>query len=74
MPMNGLMKKFIYFYLVLSFLLMTTSTSFAYLDGGALTYVIQIVAGAVIAGGTAITLYWHKLKKKVKNTIKKKDI
>lgn len=66
------MKVFQYSYLIISLLLLSTTTSFAYLDGGALTYVIQIVAGAVIAGGTAVTLYWHKLKKKVRGTIKKK--
>jgi uncharacterized membrane protein len=67
------MKIFQYTYLIISILLLSTITSFAYLDGGALTYVIQIVAGGVIAGGTAITLYWHKLKKKVRGNIKKKN-
>lgn len=68
------MLAFRYSYLVISFLLFSTITSFAYLDGGALTYVIQIIAGGVIAGGTAITIFWHKLKKKVQRTMtKKKD-
>ena len=67
------MKIFQYTYLVVSILLLSTITSFAYLDGGALTYIIQIVAGGVIAGGTAITLYWHKLKKKVRSTVKRKN-
>jgi hypothetical protein len=66
------MKIFQYAYLTASILLLSTGTAFAYLDGGALTYIIQIVAGAVIAGGTAITLYWHKLKKKVRGSMKKK--
>jgi hypothetical protein len=66
------MKAFRITYLLISLVLFSTTTSFAYLDGGALTYVIQIVAGAVIAGGTAITLYWHKLKKRVKGAVKKK--
>ena len=35
---------------------------FAYLDPASMTYVIQIVAGAVIAGGVAIGIYWRKMK------------
>ncbi|MDR1961145.1 MAG: hypothetical protein LBQ16_02550 [Gracilibacteraceae bacterium] len=36
---------------------------FAYIDPSAATYVIQAVAGVVIAGGAAITIYWRKIKR-----------
>lgn len=35
----------------------------SYVDPATLTYVIQIVAGVVIAGGVAIGVYWRKIKK-----------
>jgi high-affinity Fe2+/Pb2+ permease len=35
----------------------------AYIDPSAATYIIQAVAGVVIAGGAAITIYWRKIKK-----------
>ena len=37
----------------------------AYIDPSVLTYVIQAVAGIVIAVGAAIGIYWRKAKKKV---------
>ena len=36
---------------------------YAYVDPATLTYVIQIVAGIVIAGGVAIGAYGRKIKK-----------
>ena len=32
----------------------------AYVDPATLTYVVQIVAGVVIAGGVAVGVYWRK--------------
>jgi len=60
--------KIVYF--VFGFILFGTIESFAYLDPSTSTYVIQIVAGGVIAAGTAVGIYFHKLKKAV---IRKKD-
>lgn len=37
----------------------------AYIDPSVLTYVIQAVAGIVIAVGAAVGIYWRKAKKKV---------
>ena len=34
----------------------------AYLDPSVMTYMIQIVAGIVIAGGAVFVLYWKKIK------------
>ncbi|MEG0762739.1 MAG: hypothetical protein RR424_02840 [Oscillospiraceae bacterium] len=65
------MKKFARFiYFAVFTCLLLSITSFAYLDPATLTYVIQIVAGAFIAGGAAIAIYWKKIKiflKKRKN-------
>jgi ribosomal protein S27AE len=48
-------------FVVCQFLLLMNGA--AYLDPSTMTYVIQIVAGAVIAGGTAIAIFWHKIKR-----------
>ena len=37
----------------------------AYIDPSVLTYVIQAVAGIVIAVGAAVGIYWRKAKKKL---------
>lgn len=52
-------------YFVFGFMLFATVESFAYLDPSTSTYIIQIVAGGIIAAGTAVGIYFHKLKKAV---------
>lgn len=56
--------------------MMFAVTAAAYLDPSAMTYVIQAVAGIVIAGGAAVVIYWKKLKlylkKKKRQTTQKK--
>lgn len=37
----------------------------AYIDPSVLTYVIQAVAGIVIAVGAAVGIYWRRAKKKL---------
>lgn len=65
--------KFVYFYIAGLFLFSTVA--FAYIDPSAVTYVIQAVAGAVIAIGALITVFRHKIiaffKKGNKNEVKK---
>ena len=51
--------KFTYFYVAGLFLFSTVA--FAYIDPSAVTYVIQAVAGAVIAIGALITVFRHKI-------------
>ena len=51
--------KFTYFYVASLFLFSTVA--FAYIDPSAVTYVIQAVAGAVIAIGALITVVRHKI-------------
>lgn len=52
-------------YFTLCFMLFGTLESLAYLDPSTSTYVIQIVAGGLIAAGTAIGIFFHKFKKAV---------
>lgn len=37
--------------------------AFAYIDPSAMTYIIQIIAGVVIAAGAAFGFYWRKIKR-----------
>lgn len=60
------MKKILY----LSFSILTLSLFFtlnasAYLDPSVVTYIIQAVAGVVIAGGAVFVLLWTRAKKKL---------
>lgn len=52
-------------YYTLCFVMFGTLESLAYLDPSTSTYVIQIVAGGLIAGATAIGIFSHKLKKSI---------
>lgn len=41
----------------------------AYIDPSVMTYLIQAVAGVVVAVGAVVGLYWRKAKKKVSQTL-----
>ena len=41
----------------------------AYIDPSVMTYVIQAVAGVVIAVGAAVGIYWRKAKKKAQEKL-----
>ncbi len=41
----------------------------AYIDPSVMTYIIQAVAGVVIAIGAGIGIYWRKAKKKVQDKL-----
>ena len=57
------MKRFVGFSILLTCMqLLFAVNASAYLDPSAMTYLIQAVAGVVIAGGAAILIYWKKLK------------
>lgn len=47
-----------------------TPKCYAYLDPATTSYVIQIVAGIVIACGAAVGIFWNKITRKFR---KKKD-
>ena len=40
-----------------------------YIDPSVTNYVIQIVAGVIIAGGAVISVVWRKAKKKINKTL-----
>ncbi len=52
--------KFIYF--LLGFTLLFGMTSYAYIDPATTSYLIQIVAGVVIAAGATVGIFWKKIK------------
>ena len=41
----------------------------AYIDPSVMTYIIQAVAGIVIAVGAVVGIYWRKAKRKVNDTL-----
>ena len=43
--------------------------SFAYLDPSVVTYLVQAIAGVVIAGGAIFIVLWRKFRKKVSKTL-----
>ena len=51
------------------FVLMFTLRAEAYIDPSVMTYVIQAVAGVVIAIGAAVGIYFRKAKKKVQDKL-----
>ena len=52
-------------YFGFGFMLLFGVNSNAYIDPSVMTYVIQVVAGVVIAVGAVAGIYWRKAKKKV---------
>ncbi len=42
--------------------IMLSETVFAYVDPAATSYILQIVAGVVIACGVAVGVFWKKIK------------
>lgn len=47
--------------------IMLSTTAHAYIDPAATSYVIQIVAGVVIACGVAVGVFWKKIRMFFKN-------
>ncbi len=72
--MKKLAAKAIKYVLLGSFVFATAMLLFgengnAYIDPSVMTYVIQAVAGVVIAVGAGVGIYWRKAKKKVQNKL-----
>lgn len=78
------MKKKLFYVCGLIYLSVTAMLVFganlsAYIDPSVATYLIQAIAGVVIAVGAAVGIYWRKAKKKVAKTLnidenKNKDV
>lgn len=63
--MTFLKKTAMLTYVALCAMLMFGANACAYIDPSVMTYVIQAVAGIVIAGGAVAGVYFRKAKKKV---------
>ena len=50
-------------------MLLWSQTAEAYIDPSVATYVIQAVAGIIIAAGAVIGIYWRKARKKINKTL-----
>ncbi|MBP9988315.1 MAG: hypothetical protein KBT46_02330 [Ruminococcus sp.] len=76
-------KKLMYIcgliYLSVAAMLVFGANLSAYIDPSVATYLIQAIAGVVIAVGAAVGIYWRKAKEKVAKTLnidenKNKDV
>lgn len=50
-------------------MLMFGANGEAYIDPSVMTYIIQAVAGIIVAVGAAVGIYWRKAKKKVTQSL-----
>lgn len=48
-------------------MIMLSTTAHAYIDPAATSYIVQIVAGVVIASGVAVGIFWRRIKLFFKN-------
>lgn len=69
---KNLLKVFQFAYFFSCFFVLMGNTAFAYIDPSAVTYVIQAVAGVLIALGAAFTVYRHKIMKFFRQQKRKK--
>lgn len=68
------MKKIIAFLAFFALaMLMCMQTALAYIDPSAMTFIIQIIAGVVIAAGAAVGFYWRRLKRAVSKRKNKEE-
>tara|TARA_B100000965_G_C18878734_1_gene451009 strand:- start:222 stop:443 length:222 start_codon:yes stop_codon:yes gene_type:complete len=67
------MKMLYLLLLIFITLISFTSNSFAYLDPGTGSIILQAILGFVAASIATITLYWNKLKNFFKKLLSKKD-
>ena len=51
------------------FVLLFGANGEAYIDPSVMTYIIQAVAGIIIAVGAVVGIYWRKARKKVNDTL-----
>lgn len=67
--MKKAVKVFCAAYAAVAFMLLFGANGKAYIDPSVMTYLIQAIAGVVIALGAAVGIYWRKAKKKINNAI-----
>ena len=56
-------------YAVFGFMLLFGVNAQAYIDPSVMTYLIQAVAGVVIAIGAVIGIYWRRARKKISDKL-----
>ena len=62
---KGIKVSIFFVYTALCCMLLFVATGNAYIDPSVMTYVIQAVAGIVIAVGAVVGIYFRRAKKKV---------
>ena len=62
---KGIKVSIFFVYMALCCMLLFVATGNAYIDPSVMTYVIQAVAGIVIAVGAVVGIYFRRAKKKV---------
>ena len=67
--MKKLVKIFGLCYAAFACMLVFDANGSAYIDPSVMTYLIQAVAGVVIAVGAAVGIYWRRAKKKISQTL-----
>lgn len=67
--MKKAVKVFGAAYAAFAFMLLLGANANAYIDPSVMTYLIQAVAGVVIAVGAVIGIYWRRAKKKVNTAL-----
>ena len=67
--MKKLMRFFAAGTMALCMMLVFAVSANAYVDPSVMTYIIQAVAGIVIAVGAAVGIYWRKAKKKLNDKL-----
>lgn len=67
--MKKAVKVFGAAYAAFAFVLLFGANANAYIDPSVMTYLIQAVAGVVIAVGAVIGIYWRRAKKKVNTAL-----
>ena len=45
-----------------AFVVMATASASAYLDAGSGSMILQIIVGALAAGGATVKIYWHRIR------------
>lgn len=56
-------KRFMTIVYIICLSVIMTPVCYAYIDPATTSYLIQIIAGVVIALGTVVGIYWNKLKR-----------
>ena len=68
-----MMKKFRFIYLILIIYALSISNTFAYLDPGSGSIILQAIIAGIATAGATIVFYWRKIKMMIKKLFVKKE-